>query len=90
MRSTEKELEVVLKALANKRRLSILRFLQKDQYAPVGEIADAIHLSFKSTSRHLAVLLLSDLVEREQKGLQVLYKLSMPLHPLVRTALTIL
>jgi DNA-binding transcriptional ArsR family regulator len=71
-----KELERQLKALANKRRLAILKFLKKKGQAPVGEIAAEIGLSFKATSRHLAVLASADIVDKEQKGLLVFYHLS--------------
>ena len=69
-----KELERLLKALANKRRLAILRFLKKNGEANVTEIAEVIKLSVKSTSRHLAVLFSADLVDREQRSLEVYYR----------------
>ena len=72
----EKEMERVLKALANKRRLAILRFIKKKKEATVGEITEEIRLSFKSVSKHLAVLARADILEREQKSLQVFYRLS--------------
>lgn len=71
----EKELEKALKALANKRRLQILRYLKKVKEAPVGDIAEEIRLSFKSTSRHLSVLAAADILERDQRSLQVFYRL---------------
>jgi DNA-binding transcriptional ArsR family regulator len=72
----EKELETSLKALANRRRLAILRFIKKSKEASVGDIADEIRLSLKSTSRHLAVLFSSGILEREQRSLQVFYRLA--------------
>jgi len=68
-----KALEKLLKALANKRRLAILRYLKKEGEANVTEIADVIKLSVKSTSRHLAVLFSADLVDRRQQSLEVYY-----------------
>jgi DNA-binding transcriptional ArsR family regulator len=68
-----KTLERVLKALANKRRLEILSHLKKSKQSSVGDIAFAINLSFRSTSRHLAVLRNCDLIAREQIGLTILY-----------------
>ena len=65
-----------MKALANKRRLAILRYLKGRKEATVGDIAEEIKLSFKSTSRHLSVLFSSDILEREQKGLEVYYRLA--------------
>lgn len=48
-----KEYERILKALANRRRLAILRHIRREKEARVGDIASAIRLSFKATSRHL-------------------------------------
>ncbi len=72
----EKELEKQLKALANRRRLAILRHLKEHRQAPVGEIADEINLSLKATSKHLGILFAADIVEREQKSLQMFYRLA--------------
>lgn len=71
-----KNLERTLKALANKRRLNILKHLKKEKEAHVGDIADKINLSFKSTSRHLLILFSADIVEKEQRNLRVFYRLS--------------
>lgn len=76
MDKTDKGLERVLKAVANKRRLAILRFLKKRKEATVGSIAEAIKLSFKSTSRHLGVLSAADLLDREQRSLEVYYRIA--------------
>ncbi|MCK5084778.1 MAG: winged helix-turn-helix transcriptional regulator [Candidatus Pacebacteria bacterium] len=71
-----KNLEKMLKALANKRRLYILRYLKSKKEASVGDIAGKIHLSFKSTSRHLSVLSILDILEKEQRSSQVFYRIS--------------
>jgi len=71
-----KDLERILKAFANKRRLAILEYLKKNKEANVGEIAEEIELSLKSTSRHLAVLSGADIVDREQRSLMVFYKIA--------------
>ena len=75
-----KELERVLKALANKRRLAIVKYLKKEKEAKVGEIAGAIRLSFKATSKHLGILSAADVVEKEQRSLEMWYKLSLGRH----------
>lgn len=80
-----KDFEKVLKALANRRRLAIVQYLKDHKEAPVGEIAAAIRLSFRSTSRHLAVLASADVVERDQRSLQVFYRLGEPLHPAAKS-----
>ncbi|MDP3874901.1 MAG: metalloregulator ArsR/SmtB family transcription factor [bacterium] len=72
----EKELEKMLKALANRRRLAIISLLRKRKEVNVGEIAETIHLSIKSTSRHLAILFGADILEREQRSSEVFYRLN--------------
>ncbi len=71
-----KNLERILKALANKRRLEILKTLKKDIELSVGDITSSINLSFKATSRHLSILTHADILEKEQRGLQVFYSIS--------------
>jgi DNA-binding transcriptional ArsR family regulator len=85
---TEKELEKILKALANKRRLSILKFIKKTDRASVGEIAGAIKLSFKATSKHLMILSNADILEKEQVSLTVLYSLPKNANPIVSKILS--
>lgn len=75
-RMNEKEFERVLKALANKRRLAILRFLKKKKEAPVGDVASAINLSFRATSRHLIILLAADILDREQRSVEMYYRIA--------------
>lgn len=71
-----KKLERLLKAVANRRRLAILAFLQKEQEAPVGQIAGHIKISLKATSKHLAILHAADLVDRNQRSLEMHYRLN--------------
>ena len=86
----EKELEKQLKALANRRRLAILKYLKKNHEANVSEIAGAIHLSFKSTSRHLNTLATLDIVEKEQRSLQMFYFISRNNISVVKNILSVL
>ena len=79
-----KNLEKLLKAVANKRRLAILEYLSKEKEANVGNIAKHINLSFKSTSRHLSILSATDLVEREQRSLESFYSLSKDMPKVIR------
>jgi DNA-binding transcriptional ArsR family regulator len=72
----EIELERRFKALANRRRLLILGFLQKRREASVGEVAETINLSFTSTSKHLNILERAGFVEKEQRSLQVFYRVA--------------
>jgi len=87
MKNTEKtgkELERVLKALANRRRLAIIKYLRRNKEATVGEIAEAINLSFKATSKHLGLLASADIVEKEQRSLQMWYRLSASAHSIAK------
>lgn len=88
--SNLKDLEKILKAVANRRRLHILLFLKGREEATVGLIAEHIHLSFKSTSRHLAVLFSAGVTEKDQRGLEVYYSLSPVRHPTIKQILSIL
>ena len=86
---SEKELEKILKALANKRRIAILKFIKKSGRTSVGDIAEAIKLSFKATSKHLMILSNADILEKEQISLTMLYFLPKDHHPIVSKLLSI-
>lgn len=73
---TVAELERGLKVLANRRRLAILRLLGKRKEASVGDVAEAIRLSFTSTSKHLTMLERAGFVDKEQRSTLVFYSLS--------------
>lgn len=85
-----KELEKTLKALANRRRLAILHHLKKNREASVGEIAGEISLSLKSTSKHLGILAACDIVERDQRSLQMFYRLASNQRPAANHVLSLL
>lgn len=72
------------KALANPRRLAIVALLKEGRELAVGEVAAAIRLSFKATSKHLLILFHADILERRQINLNMLYHLTAPAHALVR------
>jgi DNA-binding transcriptional ArsR family regulator len=85
-----KYLEKILKALANKRRLAILRYLKNQKEASVGDIASEIDLSMKATSKHVIILSALDILEKDQRNLQVFYRISNNQNPLFLYLLTIL
>lgn len=85
-----KNVERTLKALANRRRLAILRYLKVKKEASVGDIAKAIRLSVKSTSKHLVILASVDILEKEQRNLYMYYRLAAKQESLIRTLLSIL
>ncbi len=69
-------LERSFKAVANRRRLAIIKYLKSHKEASVGEIATSIKLSFRATSKHLNILAGVDMLEREQRSLQIFYRLA--------------
>ncbi|MBI5466499.1 MAG: winged helix-turn-helix transcriptional regulator [Candidatus Kerfeldbacteria bacterium] len=85
-----RNLEKLLKAVANRRRLEILAHLKRTRQATVGDIADAIKLSFKATSKHLGVLANAEVVESEKKSLLVFYRLTPRQHQLARHLINVL
>jgi len=87
---SEKDFERIMKALANRRRLAILCFLKKASEASVGDIADEIQLSFKATSKHLGILSAAGIVDREQRSLQMFYRLSFDLPVPARAVISLL
>ncbi len=83
-----KELERLFKAVANKRRIAILAVLKKRKAARVGEIADQIRLSLKATSKHLGVLYAAGFVDREQKSMEMHYRVAGELSAPARSVLS--
>lgn len=71
-----KKLEIILKSLANKRRLDIIKFLKANKEAMVDEIACHIKISLNATSKHLQILYSADILERYKRGLEVYYQLA--------------
>ncbi len=85
-----KELERTLRALANGRRLRIVRLLKKRKELPVGGIAEAIKLSFRATSRHLVTLSSANILDKEQRNVHMFYRLAHPLPAAAERILSLL
>lgn len=85
-----KEYEKILKALANRRRLQILKYLKDKKQATVTAIAGHLKLSFKSTSKHLAVLFGAGIVDKEQKSLAMIYSIAKPLPEIAKHVVDLL
>lgn len=79
----DRQILKIHKALANPRRLAIVALLKEGRELAVGEVAAAIRLSFKATSKHLLILFHADILERRQISLNMLYHLTAPAHALV-------
>ena len=73
-----------LRALANERRLKIIGALSEKGHMNVGDIAKAINLSFKSTSRHLQMMANADLLDQTRSSVRTFYTLNKQ-HPLFRS-----
>lgn len=80
--------EKILKALANRRRLEIVKYIKGKKEANVSEITNHIKLSFKSTSRHLAILLGADILEKEQRNVSVFYSLTSKLASMAKLVIS--
>ncbi len=85
-----KEFERQLKALANKRRLAILKYLKVRKEASVAAIADEINLSFKATSKHLSILSAADILEKEQRSSRVFYRITSSPKPIAKQVVNLL
>lgn len=79
--------EKTLKALANRRRLSIVRYLARHECATVTEVAGELNLSVLSTSKHLRLLLAADIVDRGQVNRYAQYALAKPRRAFVQAVL---
>jgi DNA-binding transcriptional ArsR family regulator len=90
MSTNDKETERILKAFANKRRITIVRFIRKSKEVSVGTVADEIKLSFRATSKHLATLSAADILEKEQRGVQIFYWISSDLPAVAQKILSLL
>jgi DNA-binding transcriptional ArsR family regulator len=82
-----RKLEKTLKACANVSRLKILEYLKKNEVASVLDIANATKFSYRAVSKHLGILYSTDMVEREQSGYEMLYRISSHLSPLASSIL---
>ena len=78
------KLEKLIKSIANRRRIAIVAFLKRREDATVGTLAEHLHLSFKATSKHVNVLYVSELLEREQKSSEMHYRLAPAPHTLIK------
>ena len=80
--------ERILKALANRRRLTIVSYLKRHRRSTVGNLADMLKVSLPTASKHLAILAGADIVDNEHLSLLVYYRLSDSLPALARSILS--
>ena len=81
------DLERVLKAAANRRRLALLQRMAHGDTLNVSELSRHIGLSYRATSQHLRILDRAGLLTREQTRLEVFYGLRKNLPLVVRAVL---
>ena len=65
----------VLKALANKNRLIILREIKQKKSITVGETAKILDITIAAASSHLQILEKAEILSRKKRGLNVTYRL---------------
>lgn len=69
-------LERITKGVANHRRLEILQLLGRSSGLNVLDVADKLHVNFKTISEHLRRLHVAGLVEKRNRGAAVEHRLS--------------
>ena len=84
------DVERIFKGFANRRRILIILHVAKNHEATVGDVALHIKLSFKATSRHLSVLAAAHILEREQRGLYMYYRLAQDIPSLAHKIIALL
>ena len=72
MTARARQLDAVLRALADENRRAILKVV-RDEARPVGEIAQRVDMSQQAVSHHLAVLRGAGLVTERREGAKHLY-----------------
>ncbi len=75
MHMTSRKLEKLLKTVANRRRLDIVRVLSQQKSSSVIDLANRLRLSFYSTSKHLQILRQEGFITGEQAGKSIEYRL---------------
>jgi len=67
---------IIFRALANINRLKIINILSSSKKMNVGDISRNLHISFKATSNHLAILKNIDVLEAEGVNGHVFYSIN--------------
>jgi len=73
---SHKDLERILKGVANHRRLQIAELLQKEPELSVMEIAERIAIDFRTASEHLRKLAIAGVVMKRHEGASVRHALT--------------
>ena len=84
-----KQVVRILKALANERRLLILRIVQFEECSVI-DIADKLRISVPAATRHLQVLDRARCLKRSKEGQYVLSSLLNPMNRITKLVLKII
>ncbi|TAL20709.1 ArsR family transcriptional regulator [Patescibacteria group bacterium] len=71
-----KDLEKVYRALGNRRRLRIIQLLIQNKEMSVIELAEALRLSYRATSKHANLLAATAILDKEQRGSYAYYRIA--------------
>lgn len=82
-----KKTAMLLKALANIKRLEILLYLRQNELS-VGDLQQRLHLSQSVLSQHLAVLRKARIVQTRRQRQQIFYRLENSLSRQILNILT--
>lgn len=82
-----KKTTMLLKALANIKRLEILLYLRQNELS-VGDLQQRLHLSQSALSQHLAVLRFARIVQTRRQRQQIFYRLENSLSRQILNILT--
>ena len=80
----------IFKALANEKRLKILKLLLCNNEMTVSEITDELKMPFTTISRHLEKLRTVDLVKFRESGLNLYYSIGPPESRLKKTLISLI
>lgn len=73
---TSRELERIIKGVANHRRIEILFLLSKEPELSVLEISNKLKSEFKNISAHISKMQISGLLIKRNRGSSVCHKLT--------------
>jgi len=86
----DQKLEQQLFALANVRRLVLLRFLKRKHAATVSAVAKELRIQIPSASQHLNLLYEAEIVTFIKRGRFVFYRISLKQEEQVKAVLRML
>ena len=82
-----KKTVILLKAMANIKRLEILLYLRQNELS-VGDLLHLLNLSQSALSQHLAVLRQAEIVQTRRAKQQIFYRVENPLTKQILKILT--